>query len=67
MQGVTPNERALKMQYKERLSEEINGYVSRYDLTFLTPCWQRLRCKVSSRADDPQVCAYDQTLLMTLL
>ena len=67
LQGVTPNERALKMQYKERLSEEINGYVSRYDLTFLTPCWQRLRCKVSPRADDPEVCAYDQTLLMTLL
>ena len=66
MEGVTPNETALKMQYKERFSEEI-GYVSRYDLTFLTPCWHRLRCKVSPHADNPEVCAYDQTLPMTLL
>ena len=66
MEGVTPNETALRMQYKERFSEE-TGYVSRYDLTFLTPCWHRLRCKVSPRADNPEVCAHDQTLLMTLL
>ena len=26
---------------------EDNEYISRYDLTFLTPCFYQLRCKVS--------------------
>ena len=55
LEGVTPNERALRTQYKETFPEEI-GYVSRYDLTFLTPCWYQLRCKVSPRAHNPEVC-----------
>ena len=55
LEGVTPNERALRTQYKETCPEEI-GYVSRYDLTFLTPCWHQLRCKVSPRAHNPEVC-----------
>ena len=55
LEGVTPNERALRTQYKETCPEEI-GYVSRYDLTFLTPCWHQLRCKVSPRANIPEVC-----------
>ena len=58
LEGVTPNERALRTQYKESCPEEI-GYVSRYDLTFLTPCWHQLRCKVSPRADNPEFFAYD--------
>ena len=55
LEGVTPNERALRTQYKETFPEE-KGYVSRYDLTFLTSCWYQLRCKVSLRAHNPEVC-----------
>ena len=60
LEGVTPNERALRTQYKETCPEE-TSYVSRYDLTFLTPCWYQLnslllRCKVSPRAHNPEVC-----------
>ena len=28
---------------------EDNEYVSRYDLTYLTPCFYQLRCKVSAK------------------
>lgn len=28
---------------------EDNEYISRYDLTYLTPCFYQLRCKVSSK------------------
>lgn len=27
---------------------EVNEYISRYDLTYLTPCFYQLRCKVSA-------------------
>lgn len=66
LEGITPNERALRRQYKERLPEEI-GYVSRYNLTFLTPCWHRLRCKVSPRADRVWFLVQTSGFVMTLL
>ena len=44
-EGVNVNERMLKSLYKERIPEDI-AYVARYDLTFRTPRWHQVRCKV---------------------
>lgn len=50
LEGVNLNEITLKRHYRERFPEEI-GYATRYDLTFLSPCWHQLRCKVWHHSD----------------
>jgi len=44
-EGVQLSESIFRGNYKEEIPGD-PAYIARYDLTFLTPCWHQLRCKV---------------------
>lgn len=46
-EGVDLVEDTLKRNYREKISEEYTEYATRYDLTFLSPGYYQIRCKVS--------------------
>lgn len=44
-EGVQVNEAIFRGHYREQSPEDF-AFIARYDLTFLTPCWHQIRCKV---------------------
>ena len=44
-EGVQVDEAIFRGHYREQSPEDV-AFISRYDLTFLTPCWHQIRCKV---------------------
>ena len=42
-EGVDLDEKILEGNSYEKTSED---YIARYDLTYVTPCWHEIRCKV---------------------
>jgi len=44
-EGVDLDEKVLEGTSYEKTSED---FIARYDLTYVTPCWHEIRCKVTA-------------------